>query len=66
MIAVHSDARRKGYACSLPFGALRYFHERGFREAGGGVHEQNQATRALYAGLDFDEFSATVTYCLIL
>ncbi|HUV37912.1 MAG TPA: GNAT family N-acetyltransferase [Patescibacteria group bacterium] len=66
MIAVRSDARRKGYARSLLFGALRYFHDNGFSEAGGGVHDQNHATRAMYAGLGFVEFSAVGTYRLTL
>jgi hypothetical protein len=48
------------------FGALRYFRENGFDEVGGGVHEQNRATRAMYAGLDFEEFAAVVTYRLII
>ncbi len=61
MIAVRSDARRKGYARSLLFGALRYFREIGFREAGQGVYDQNHATRAMYAGLGFVEFNAAVT-----
>ncbi len=66
MIAVRSDARRKGYARSLLFGALRYFRDKGYREAGGGVHERNDATRAMYAGLGFVEFNAVVTYRLML